>query len=59
MDFGFVHTVWTILLMGVFIGIVAWAYSSKRKDRFEKAAREPLDDDDAPGTRSSGETSHE
>jgi len=46
MDFGFIHTVWTILLMGIFVGIVAWAWSSKRKDRFEKAARAPLDDND-------------
>ena len=40
------HSIWTVLLFLSFIGIVAWAWSSKRKDRFEKAARAPLDDND-------------
>jgi cytochrome c oxidase cbb3-type subunit 4 len=28
-----------------FLAIVVWAYSSKRKARFDEAARLPLDDD--------------
>jgi cbb3-type cytochrome oxidase subunit 3 len=35
------------LLFAVFLGIVAWAYSAKRKRRFDAAARAPLDDDEA------------
>ena len=45
MDIGIFHSLWTLLLMALFIGIVVWAYSSKRKKSFEKAARLPLDDD--------------
>ena len=51
MNFGLIHTVWTILLMAIFIGIIAWAWSSKRKERFDKAARAPLDDEDERNTR--------
>lgn len=45
MDLAFVHSIWTVLLVIVFVAIVAWAYSSKRKPMFEKAARMPLDDE--------------
>lgn len=43
------HGIWTALLLLVFIGIVLWAWSGRRKRRFEKAARMPLEDD-APRT---------
>lgn len=33
--------------MILFLGIVAWAYSGKRKTEFEQAAQLPLEDDDA------------
>jgi cytochrome c oxidase cbb3-type subunit 4 len=39
------HSIWTVLLVLIFIGIVAWAYSGKRKVAFEEAARLPLEDD--------------
>jgi cytochrome c oxidase cbb3-type subunit 4 len=39
------HSIWTLLLVMVFIGIVAWAYNGKRKQAFDEAARLPLDDD--------------
>ena len=35
----------TLLLMLTFIGIVAWAWSGKRKKDFDEAARLPLDED--------------
>ena len=35
----------TLLLMLTFIGIVLWAWSSKRKKDFDEAARLPLDDE--------------
>ncbi len=41
------HIIWTVVLFIVFIAIVAWAWSSKRKKRFDEAARLPLEDDDS------------
>ncbi|MEK6770228.1 MAG: hypothetical protein AABY62_01130 [Pseudomonadota bacterium] len=42
MDFGLIHTVWTIILIAIFFGIVRWAWSSRRHASFERAEREPL-----------------
>ena len=42
-----IHSIWTIVVMVVFLGIVGWAYSSKRQVKFDEAARLPLDDDDS------------
>jgi cytochrome c oxidase cbb3-type subunit 4 len=47
-----VHGIWTLVLLIIFIGIVAWAYSSRRKSRFDEAARLPLEDNDAPTSSS-------
>lgn len=45
----------TALLLLLFIGLVAWAWSSKRKADFDAAARLPLEgDDDAPPRDSGG-----
>ncbi len=41
------HIIWTIVLFVLFIGIVVWAWSSKRRKSFEAAARMPLEDDDS------------
>ena len=41
-----VHSIWTVILFIVFIGIVIWAFSSRRKKDFDEAARLALDDDD-------------
>ncbi|MDH3311382.1 MAG: cbb3-type cytochrome c oxidase subunit 3 [Gammaproteobacteria bacterium] len=44
------HSWWTVLLVILFIAIVLWAFSSRRKPRFDAAARLPLEEDDpAPG----------
>ncbi len=48
------HMVWTLLLIILFVGIVVWAYSSKRKSDFDEAARLPLDDDDLMSNQVSG-----
>lgn len=40
-----IHALWTVALFVIFIGIVAWAWSSKRKKQFDEAARLPLEDD--------------
>ncbi len=45
MDIAMFHSGWTVLLVATFIGIVAWAFSGRRKQRFDEAARMPLDDD--------------
>ena len=39
------HTVWTLSAFAVFIAVVFWAYSSKRKASFDRAAQIPLNDD--------------
>ena len=44
------HSIWTIIVFVVFIGIVVWAYSSRRKKDFDEASRLALDDD-KPETR--------
>lgn len=45
MDLNDLRALWTVLSFAAFLAIVWWAYSSKRKARFEEAARLPLDDD--------------
>jgi cytochrome c oxidase cbb3-type subunit IV len=36
------HSWFTVLLLVIFIGIVIWAYSSRRKKDFDEAARLPF-----------------
>ncbi len=48
MDFGLIDIIWTVVVMILFIGIVIWAYSGKRRKAFDEAARIPLEDDDRP-----------
>jgi len=45
MSFTLIQSIWTIVIMVTFLGIVVWAYSSKRKSDFDEAARLPFDDD--------------
>ena len=45
MDFTFLQSIWTIVIMVTFLGIVFWAYSGKRKKDFDEAARLPFDDE--------------
>jgi cytochrome c oxidase cbb3-type subunit 4 len=45
MSVSFVQSVWTVMAMVVFIGIVIWAYSRRKKADFEKAGRIAMDDD--------------
>jgi cytochrome c oxidase cbb3-type subunit 4 len=45
MSFTFLQSIWTVVVMVTFLGIVAWAYSGKRKRAFDEAARLPFDDD--------------
>ena len=36
------QSVWTIVVLVIFLGIVAWAYSGKRTKDFDEAARLPF-----------------
>ncbi len=40
------HSIWTVLLLILFVGIIVWAFSSRRKRAFDEAARLPLEDED-------------
>ena len=46
MDFGLVQGIWTIIVLVVFVGIVIWAWSGKRKKHFDEAARIPFDENE-------------
>ena len=44
-----IFSIWTVVVMVVFIGIVIWAWSGRNKDKYEAAAMIPLEEDnDAP-----------
>ena len=45
MDRVMFHSIWTVLLLVLFVGIWVWAWSGKRKQSFDEAARLPLDDE--------------
>ncbi len=45
MNYSDLSSVMTVVMMTVFIGIVLWAWSGKRRDDFEAAARVPLEED--------------
>jgi cytochrome c oxidase cbb3-type subunit 4 len=49
------HSIWTVALLILFIGIIIWAFSSRRKKRFDAAARMPLEEEDTVPTPPSGE----
>jgi len=40
-----IHSIWTVVMLILFVGIVAWAWSARRRKDFEEAARLPLEDD--------------
>ena len=39
------HSLWTIAVLAIFIGIIFWAYSKRRQGDFTEAANLPLEDD--------------
>ena len=45
MDIGIVHSIWTVLMLVLFIGICLWAWSSRRKGAFDDAAQLPFADE--------------
>lgn len=54
MNIGLFHSVWTLLLMIIFLAIVVWAWSGRRKRRFDEAARMPLEEEDDRSSRDQG-----
>ncbi len=46
----FVQTVWTVIAFVFFVGIIAWAWSGKRKKDFDEASRLPLEEDELTNT---------
>jgi len=57
MDIGTFRGALTVVLMLLFIGLVFWAYSRRRDDDFDAAARLPLDDDNPDSARRPSEKS--
>ena len=41
------QSIWTIVVMLAFFGVIAWAYDKKRKATFNNAANSLIDDDDS------------
>jgi cytochrome c oxidase cbb3-type subunit 4 len=48
LDYVTLSTLTTVVMLIVFVVIVAWAYSGKRRAQFDAAARMPLDDEFMP-----------
>jgi len=58
MDYSLIQSVWTLVVLVLFVGIVIWAWSGKRKQDFEEAANIPFHEDDMPAEKISKENSH-
>jgi len=48
---GIVRGVITLALLILFVMLVIWAWSGRRKELFDSMARMPLDEDDDPAVR--------
>jgi len=48
MDIGTVRGLLTTVLLILFLCVVVWAFSRKRRSDFDQAARMPLEDDTHP-----------
>jgi cytochrome c oxidase cbb3-type subunit 4 len=59
MDIGTIRGLLTALLLILFLGIVIWSFSRKRKGEFERAAKLPLEDDSKPPAADDGKEKHD
>ena len=41
------QTIYLVVLVVLFVGIVVWAFGRRRKSRFERDAKIPFEDEDA------------
>ncbi len=48
LDMNLFHSLWTVVVLITFVGIIIWAYSKNQHSDFEEAARLPLEDDLPP-----------
>jgi cytochrome c oxidase cbb3-type subunit IV len=46
MDIYTLHSIFTVVSFAIFIAIILWAYSDRRKTAFDQAARLPFDEED-------------
>jgi len=58
MDQSTIQSVWTVVVFILFIGIVIWAFSPRRRKDFDEAAQLPLDDDKILNNESNTESQH-
>ena len=58
MDFTLMSSGWTVVSLVIFVSIVLWAWSGKRHDDFEAAARVPLEDDVEPVSQNRRQADH-
>lgn len=47
--YAFLKSLWTVWLVLLFVGIVAWVYWPGQRKKMEAHARIPLEDDRPPG----------
>jgi cytochrome c oxidase cbb3-type subunit 4 len=57
-DNSLIQSIWTVVVVVLFVGIVIWAWSSKRKKDFDEAANIPFNEDDSQTEKTSKENSH-
>jgi cytochrome c oxidase cbb3-type subunit 4 len=46
MDINILRSIVTVVAFAAFMGIVLWAYSDRRKEAFDQAARLPFEEED-------------
>lgn len=49
------HSIWTLIIFISFIGIVFWAYSSRRQKQFDDIAQAIFDEQNHPHVTKAGE----
>lgn len=45
MNIGTIQSIWTIVVIVIFVWIIVWAWSGKRRKSFDEASRIPLEDE--------------
>ncbi len=53
-----IQSAWTVIAFVIFIGIVIWAWSGRRKEDFDKAARMAMDEDKGDKTSDKQSSKH-
>jgi cytochrome c oxidase cbb3-type subunit 4 len=54
MSLGIAHAVWTVALLGAFVGVVGWVWSGRRRSHFEEAGRIPFHESGPDAERPEG-----